>query len=181
MRKKIHKMFWAWDFDKEEKWLNQMSAEGMQLVSVGYWTYVFEKGPPSEYGVRIELLEKNLKSEETKEYIQFIEGTGAEYIGNVLNWVYFRKKLTEGAFEIYSDTGSKLMHLERILKLLRLLGAMEIVIGFYNLFLFFYGHALALNLYAGMFCVLLGGFILIGLMRVHKLKRTLQGNTTLFE
>ncbi|MBQ2899558.1 MAG: DUF2812 domain-containing protein, partial [Oscillospiraceae bacterium] len=32
MKKVIKKMFWAWDFEKEEKWLNEMSAKGLALV-----------------------------------------------------------------------------------------------------------------------------------------------------
>lgn len=26
MRRTVHKWFWVWDFDKEEKWLNIMAA-----------------------------------------------------------------------------------------------------------------------------------------------------------
>ena len=28
MRKKVYKWIWAWNFDKEEKWLNEMSDKG---------------------------------------------------------------------------------------------------------------------------------------------------------
>jgi hypothetical protein len=34
-RKKIWKWFWVWDFEKEERWLNQMAMEGWVLVDVG--------------------------------------------------------------------------------------------------------------------------------------------------
>ena len=36
MRKVIHKWFAAWNFDKEERWLNEMAAKGLGLVSVGF-------------------------------------------------------------------------------------------------------------------------------------------------
>ncbi len=36
MRRIIHKMFLVWDFDKEEKWLNEMAAKGLVLTSVGF-------------------------------------------------------------------------------------------------------------------------------------------------
>ncbi len=29
-------MFLVWDFDKEEKWLNEMAAKGLALTSVGF-------------------------------------------------------------------------------------------------------------------------------------------------
>ena len=34
MRKTIRKWFWTWDFEKEEKWLNEMAAQGLALVGV---------------------------------------------------------------------------------------------------------------------------------------------------
>jgi hypothetical protein len=33
MRQVIRKWFWAWEFDKEEKWLCDMAAQGKALVS----------------------------------------------------------------------------------------------------------------------------------------------------
>ena len=42
MRQVIHKWFWAWEFEKEEQWLNEMSAKGLALVGIGYCRYEFE-------------------------------------------------------------------------------------------------------------------------------------------
>ncbi len=36
MRKVIHKGFFVWNFDKEERWLNEMAAKGLALISVGF-------------------------------------------------------------------------------------------------------------------------------------------------
>ncbi len=42
-----HKWFWAWQDDKEERWLEEMSERGLHLVSPGYFgRYEFEKGQP---------------------------------------------------------------------------------------------------------------------------------------
>lgn len=57
MRTVIHKWFWAWDFDKEEKWLNEMAAKGLALNSVGFCKYGFDECLPGEYNVRLELLD----------------------------------------------------------------------------------------------------------------------------
>ena len=38
MRQVIRKWFWAWEFDKEEAWLNDMAAQGKALVSARYIT-----------------------------------------------------------------------------------------------------------------------------------------------
>ena len=48
MRQTIHKLFWVWDFDKEEKWLNEMAAKGLSLVSVGFCKYEFSDRVPGD-------------------------------------------------------------------------------------------------------------------------------------
>lgn len=50
--KKIHKLFWVWQFDNEENWLNEMAAKGLALVGVGFCRYEFEECTPGEYNVR---------------------------------------------------------------------------------------------------------------------------------
>ncbi|HEY9060345.1 MAG TPA: DUF2812 domain-containing protein [Pseudobacteroides sp.] len=118
MRHTIYKFFFAWDFEKEEKWLNEMSAKGLQLVSVGFCKYVFEEGIHGEYTYKLELLENLPSNYESSSYIKFLEETGVEHIGSLFRWVYFRKKTTSGAFEIYSDIESKIKHYKRIMTLL---------------------------------------------------------------
>lgn len=114
MRHTIYKWFWAWDFEREEKWLNEMSSKGLQLVTVGFCKYVFEEDINDLYTYRLEFLEKTPSNAESIEYIRFLEETGVEYIGSVIRWVYFRKKVADGAFEIYSDIKSKINHYKRI-------------------------------------------------------------------
>ena len=55
MRHSIMKLFM--DYEKEEKWLNDMSAKGLQLVHYSFPRYTFEEGEPGEYTYRIQLLE----------------------------------------------------------------------------------------------------------------------------
>ena len=92
MRTIIRKWFWAWDFDKEEAWLNEMASEGLALVSVGWCRYEFEPCEPGEYIVRLQLLEKKRRSPESEEYLAFLEETGAEHVGSWMDWVYLRRK-----------------------------------------------------------------------------------------
>lgn len=72
MRFTKYKVLFAWDFEKEEKWLNEMSAKGMQLVGVGIFKYIFEEGNPGEYFYRIELLEELPTHPESISYIRFM-------------------------------------------------------------------------------------------------------------
>jgi len=116
MTKKMHKLFFAWDFEKEEKWLNEMSAMGLHLVGVGFMTYHFEEGAPGEYTVRLQMLERWPSSAQSTQYIKFVEETGAEHVGTLLRWVYFRKRISEGEeFELFSDIDSRIRHIGRLL------------------------------------------------------------------
>lgn len=115
MRNTIHKWFWPWNFEKEEKWLNEMSSKGHQLVAVEFCKYIFEASIKDKYAYRLELLENMPSSRESISYIGFLEETGVEYIGSVARWAYFRKEVTNTPFEIYSDIDSKIKHYKRIM------------------------------------------------------------------
>lgn len=121
MRHTVHKLLWAWQYEKEEKWLNEMSAKGMQLVDVGLFRYTFEDGNCGEYTYRLEFLEHWPYHAESMSYIRFIEDTGAEHVASFRKWVYFRKKSSDGVFELYSDNISKIKHYFRIIRLLAIL------------------------------------------------------------
>lgn len=118
MRRTIHKLFFAWDFEKEEKWLNEMASKGFQLISVGLCSYTFEDADKENYTYRIELLENLPSNYESTSYIKFLEDTGVEHIGSILRWVYFRKKTSDGPFDLYSDLESRIKHYKRIMYLL---------------------------------------------------------------
>lgn len=115
MKYVVHKFFTIGQYEKEEKWLNEMSAKGMHLTDVGFCRYSFEKGSPGEYIYRLELLNHLPQHPESISYINFLEETGIEHIGSMMRWVYFRKKASDSLFELYSDTESKINHYKRII------------------------------------------------------------------
>ena len=122
-----YRWFWVWDFEKEERWLNEMAVNGWTLVEVGYCRYTFEKTDDNEYTVRLEMHPFD------EDYISFMEQTGAEYIGRVLQWIYFRKKSELGRFDIFSDLDSRISHLSKIHKMILMLGLANLIIGIANL------------------------------------------------
>ncbi|MBX4263913.1 DUF2812 domain-containing protein [Clostridium estertheticum] len=128
------------DFEKEEKWLNEMSAKGMALIDYSWCKYVFTETQNNEYTYRIELLENLPSHEKSIEYINFLEESGVEYVAKYIRWVYFRKKSSEGTFDIYSDIESKIKHYKRInvfwstfMGIEFMAGLSNIVIGIVNL------------------------------------------------
>lgn len=114
MKQTVYRAFWLWQFEDEEKWLNQMSAKGLHLTDVGLFRYVFEEGTPGAYRYRLEMLDHGPGHPESRQYIAFLEETGAEHVASLKNWVYFRKRAEDGPFDLYSDLDSRLRHLGRV-------------------------------------------------------------------
>lgn len=127
--KRKWRVFWLWDFDKEERWLNEMASQGWQLRHPGFCNYLFEKGKPGEYVYRLEMLDNWPTSAAGHDYIAFVESTGAQYIGSLMRWVYFRKEAAASPFDMFSDLGSRIKHLSRILLLAGVLALLLLVNG----------------------------------------------------
>lgn len=72
-RKIIHKVYLAWDFKKEELWLNEMAAEGWALEHAAFCSYTFVRCEPGEYIIRMEM-------NADRDYRSFVEETGAEIV-----------------------------------------------------------------------------------------------------
>lgn len=126
--KTVRKWFWAWDFEKEERWLNEMTLSGWLLDQVGWCKYRFVPCEPGAYTIRLEMHEKD------DAYLQFMADTGAEYVGRMVQWIYFRKKTEDGEFDLFSDLDSRIAHLSKIGKALGAIGAANLCIGIANTF-----------------------------------------------
>ncbi len=124
--KKVWKWFFVWDFEKEEAWLNEMAEEGWVLTDVGFCNYTFEPCAPGAYTVRLEMHGYD------DGYIRFMEETGAEYIGRMIQWLYFRKPAEEGQFDLFSDISSRIEHLRKISNMVKLIGIANLIIGISN-------------------------------------------------
>lgn len=173
MKKVIHKLFFAWDFEKEEKWLNEMSAKGLNLDGVGLCKYIFEEGTPGEYIYRLELLKKWSTHAESEQYIRFLEDTGVEHVGSVTRWVYFRKKASDGEFDLFSDIDSRIKHLKRLTSLLGMLAIAEFLISFGNLSIFF-ENGFRSNMYSGLLTTACGLLLTFGFCHVAKRTKKLK-------
>ncbi|MDC7290600.1 DUF2812 domain-containing protein [Blautia schinkii] len=171
MKKIIHKVFTAWHFEDEEKWINKMAAKGLNLTDVGVAKYVFEEGLPGEYQYRVELLENLPTHPESERYIRFMEEMGAEYVASVSRWVYFRKKAEDEPFELYSDMDSRVAHLRRINILLVFLFIFEVWAGVFNLVVGI-AYGMAINVIIACIPLILALCIIPGIIRsVRKYRR----------
>lgn len=180
MRRTIKKWFWIWDFDKEEKWLNEMASKGLALVAVDYGKYTFDECVPGEYNIRLELLENIASHAESQQYIKFLEETGVEYVGNIIRWAYFRNKTDNGEFNLYSDGGSRIKHLNRILLLIGIVCIAITCFGVSNLFMYWAnrGH---MNLLVALLDVSVGLLMAYGFFSVFLKRKKLKREQNLFE
>ena len=127
-RRTIRKWFWVWDFEKEEEWLNEIAMSGWVLEGVDWCTYHFVRSEPGEYSVRLEMHPYD------EAYLSFMKETGAEYVGRMMMWIYFRKKTADGPFDLFSDIDSRISHLDKIGKMLAAVGGANLLIGIVNAF-----------------------------------------------
>ncbi len=164
----VRKWFWVWEFDKEERWLNEMALQGWLLVDVGLCRYTFEKCEPGAYAVRLEMRGYD------EAYIDFMRETGAVFIGRVIQWIYFSKRTDDGPFDLFSDLDSRIGHLERISRTLLLIGLANLLIGSANLLLGYAGRLGVINLV----CATL---LMYGLGRIEGKKEALREERQLRE
>lgn len=162
----IRKWIWAWDFDKEEDWLNEMAMSGWALCRVGFCSYEFERCEPGEYIVRLQF------SDDDAGFTAFMEDIGAEHIGRIIKWHYYRRKSCMGPFDMFSDIDSKIAHLDRIGKLISGVGMANLIIGIAN----------SINaVHFGWINLLAATLLMYGLGRIHGKKEALEKDGVLRE
>ena len=127
--KTVVRTFFAWQEEKEEKWLREMSGKGWHLTRVGFFNYRFEKGEPNDMVYKFDF--KVLRKAEMNDYILTFEDAGWEYIGNFGSWYYFRTNADgDHSLELYNDNRSKI---EKYKRLLLVLGVISLPMMFLHL------------------------------------------------
>ena len=151
------------NYENEERWLNNMAAKGLALTDYSWCRYVFEDAPKGEYIYRLELLEHTVTHPESQSYIAFLNETGVEFVASYMRWVYFRKKASDGPFDLYSDIDSKITHYRRVSALWLVLACGELLIGSSNVIVGTLDSPVTFaNIIGGCFLLTMG-FIFLGI------------------
>ena len=110
------KVFWAWQDDKEEAWLREMSLKGLHLSPpLIPCVYTFTRGEPHDDAYRLDYVPRMSRAEYGG-YLQVFRDAGWKHLGEMLGWQYFRKPVQAGeAPEIYTDPESKIQKYKRLL------------------------------------------------------------------
>jgi len=132
--KRVKRTFLAWQEEKEEKWLSEMSKKGWHLVRVGFFNYTFREGAPRDYEYRFDF--KILGRNDFEDYRSTFEDAGWEYIGNLGSWYYFRADVSKDPdMELYSNNRSKIEKYKRLLILLAIIIGPAMIYGLPNLYM----------------------------------------------
>jgi hypothetical protein len=106
------------DYEKEERWLNEMASRGWHFADRRLGGYRFEQGEPGAWVYRIELLPAEPRSAARQEDLSLLLEAGAEMVSRQARWVYLRRPASMGPFVLFSDLESRIGHYRRVLKLL---------------------------------------------------------------
>lgn len=132
--KRVVRTFFAWQEEKEEKWLGEMSKKGWHLTRVGFFNYTFEKGHPHDYIYRFDF--KVMGKDDLEEYKALFDDAGWEYIGNFTSWFYFRADNSKNPdLELYSNNRSKMEKFKRLLIFLVIVTGPAMMYGLPNLYM----------------------------------------------
>ncbi|WP_155593775.1 DUF2812 domain-containing protein [Lysinibacillus cavernae] len=175
MKKRIYRFFI--DYEKEEQWVNEMADRGWNLKKsvVGY--FVFEKGTPSQYIYRNEFV--NRKS---KDYFEFLDTMNIECVAKFGCWAYYRKLKSEGPFEIFTDTTSKINYIKSMNRMFILLFLLNILAGIYNFSIGSSGPSVGLlNASVGCFNFLVAVMVSISIAKNQSRKNGLKQDLHIFE
>ena len=125
MMEKRYRLFF--DFEEEERWINERAAEGLLLRAVHYPRYDFERGEPGSYIYRMQLLRQGVRRPESRRYLEFLEEMGIEYVDHVGCWIYLRRPAAEGPFELQPDLDARIAQAGRVRTILWIGMILEIV------------------------------------------------------
>lgn len=111
--KVVHRLYW--DFEHEERWLNEQAALGWHLARYSLGSYRFEQREPKAFVYRIELLPAARGSAASHEYLSLLADSAVETVSTYMRWVYLRRPAAMGAFELFTDLESRVLHYRRVL------------------------------------------------------------------
>ncbi len=129
-----------YDKEKEEQYLDQMCQKGWALSSFFLGVYTFEPCEPGKYIYQVDMPQMpsgtGSRQRAMREYIDFVESTGAECVCTWGFYVIFRKESSQGEFKLYTDADSQIRHWQRIRKLFLVILIWDIFACFLNTYNF---------------------------------------------
>lgn len=111
----IYKFFTLANYEKKEKWINDMCSRGYALKKFSFFKYEFEPCNPGEYYYSLELFESLPCTLEHQDFIDYLDDEwNVEYVHSHYNWALFRRKKYLGKFSLFSNIHTKVSYFKRV-------------------------------------------------------------------
>ena len=114
--KRVWRYYTLADYEKEEQFLNNMSAQGWRFLDTNGFRYTFERCEPEQVVYRIDF--SGLGLNERDDYYAMFSDFGWEYLQDFNGFSYFRKigsGISPEDLELFSDNSSRLTMMKRII------------------------------------------------------------------
>ena len=98
---------WFVDFDKEEKWLNDMAKEGWAFWHTNGIIYRFKQCKPGEFIYQIDFDEDKSK-QGVGDYVVFRKSCGDQFVHQWKRKIYWKRETASGPFEAENNVAAKL-------------------------------------------------------------------------
>ena len=148
MRKVIHKLFWVWELEKEQAWINEMASHGYSLEHAGrFCNFEFDETEPDKYIYKCIFIKGTANSEENIKFFRFLEEMGIKVVCYIhypgTCWVYTRalKKDYPDGIELFSDIDSKITYKKVSAGYMIFVIAITLFAGLLNLFIAIFNNS----------------------------------------
>lgn len=112
----VFRMLWAWNDEREGRWLAEQEKSGWHLTVVRCFGYTFEKASPADVAYRLDFGPQ--ARGDRQEYFAIFKDAGWEHVGTRGLWQYFRRAAVDGrAPDIYTDPQSRIAMYRRAIAL----------------------------------------------------------------
>ena len=98
---------WFVDFDKEEKWINEMSGKGWEFWHTNGVIYRFKHCEPAKYIYQIDFDEQKPRTG-VGDYVVFRTQCGDEFVHQWKRKIYWKREAASGPFEAENNVAAKL-------------------------------------------------------------------------
>ncbi|KYG31765.1 DUF2812 domain-containing protein [Alkalihalobacillus trypoxylicola] len=104
-----------YDFNSEEKWLNDMAKQGFQLIKSTSWSYKFTPSKPENTKIKLDYRVFK-KHEDYEDYLALFEDSGWKHISGTYRsgHQYFKQIKDHASDDIFSDGESRAARYKRL-------------------------------------------------------------------
>ncbi len=121
---KIYKMWWAWEYEMIENWLEKMEASGLRLIEArcNGVLFLFEKCKPTKARYCVDYQTKL-----TPDYMAIINDDGWKLYQIGMGWYILRKEYEEERPDLYTDFEGLIARNKTLLAFISFASIIEIV------------------------------------------------------